>query len=327
MPTQDFGIYADALTEGTEVSSTGGGRHVTLFASELICDAVEGTAIKGWPCVFGLTALKQVGICLRSTSTATDRVAIDTEGIWNVLVSADDDNGACVVYGGDRLFINVETCIVSKITNIATQIPFGYALGQIASGEDVVIAVKVHQDPNYDTDLQLWKTLDEADPTTNFGAYSAAFKLIVDHDIAQTDGRLCAMSINLEPGDYAIEDIVGTELVTYIGATAIAHSVIGAFVEVQGGSSIAGDWNALSVYSAPGADPGGTAHVVKLESNPGTITWQDSFINFVGDPNFTFYHSGQGTAGASTGTHTTGQAGFLLVNMGGVTRYIALYAS
>ena len=41
MPTLDFGVYTAELEEATEVSSTYEGRHVTMLASELICDAVS----------------------------------------------------------------------------------------------------------------------------------------------------------------------------------------------------------------------------------------------------------------------------------------------
>jgi len=147
MPTQDFGVYPDALTAGTEVSSTYEGRHVTVTAAELLTSDGSGIATKGLPCVFGLIAGNQgVGVCFNS-GTTTDLIAVDTEGIWNLLVSADDDGGAMLVSGGDPLYIHRTTGIISKIRNNATQIPFGYALGQIAAGEDVVIAVKVHWDP------------------------------------------------------------------------------------------------------------------------------------------------------------------------------------
>ena len=157
MPTQDFGVYPDGLTAGTEVSSTYEGRHVTLTAAELLTSAGSGVATKGLPCVFGLISGNQgVGVCFKS-GTTTDLIAIDTEGIWNLLVSADDDGGAMLVSGGDPLYIHRTTGIISKIRDNATQIPFGYALGQIAAGADVVIAVKVHWDPISHTLLDVEK--------------------------------------------------------------------------------------------------------------------------------------------------------------------------
>ena len=36
MPTQDFGVYPDSLTAGTQVSSTYEGRHITIREDEVI---------------------------------------------------------------------------------------------------------------------------------------------------------------------------------------------------------------------------------------------------------------------------------------------------
>jgi len=143
-----FGVYpvADALTAGDEISSTYEGRHITLTAAELLTSAGSGVAVKGLPCVFGLTGLQGVGICLNS-GTTTDLIAIDTEGIWVVDVHAADDGGNVAVAGGDRLYINTTTGVVSKIASAATQVPFGYALGIVASSLTETIAVKVHWDP------------------------------------------------------------------------------------------------------------------------------------------------------------------------------------
>lgn len=147
MPDQDFGVYPDGLTAGTEVSSTYEGRHVTLAASEIV--SPTGTVVKGDPVVFGTVAGNHgVGVAFESEVNATDLIAIDTEGIWNLSVTASDDAGNSLVTGGDPLYINTTTCVISKIRNNATQIPFGYALGQATGdGTALVIAVKVHWDP------------------------------------------------------------------------------------------------------------------------------------------------------------------------------------
>jgi len=148
MPTQDFGVYPDSLTIGTEVSSTYEGRHVTLLASEINHGNVLAVVTKGYPVIFGTVAGNHgVGIALKTEVAGTDLIAIDTEGIWNVSVVANDDAGPSLVTGGDPLFINTTTAVVSKIRNNATQIPFGYALGQVAAAATAVIAVKVHWDP------------------------------------------------------------------------------------------------------------------------------------------------------------------------------------
>lgn len=157
-----FGVYpiADALPASDhQISSTYEGRHVTLTAAELLTSAGSGVATKGLPCVFGLTGLQGVGVCLTS-GTLTDLIAIDTEGIWNLDVHAEDDGGAgSAVAGGDLLYINVATGVISKISNQATQIPFGIAYGIITAGNTERIAVKVHFDPSLDNAKRTYMTV------------------------------------------------------------------------------------------------------------------------------------------------------------------------
>lgn len=154
-----FGVYpvADALAAGDEISSTYEGRHVTLRASEI--RHAGAVVTKGMPVVFGTTGLRGVGIALKTEVLGTDLVAIDTEGIWVVDVYARNDDGNSAVAGGDALFINTTTCEVSKITSIATQIPFGYALGIITGGLTETIAVKVHFDPTVDSQLAMFNAV------------------------------------------------------------------------------------------------------------------------------------------------------------------------
>ncbi len=142
----DWGIYPANLTRGTQVSSTYEGRHITMTAAELRTATAEGTAVKGYPCVFGLVADQMVGICLES-GTLTDLIAVDTEGIWNVSVTANDDDGGSLVSGGDLLYIGIGDGLVSKISNSVTHVPFGWALGSVPSADVEIIAVKVHSFP------------------------------------------------------------------------------------------------------------------------------------------------------------------------------------
>jgi hypothetical protein len=171
MPT--FGVYPayDVLTAGDEVSSTYEGRHVTLLESELIHKAgnVGGFVNKGDAVVFGTVALQGVGVAFKTAVAATDLIAIDTEGIWALPVVASNDNGASAVVGGDPLFINTTTAVISKIKTAATQIPFGYALGAIAAGTHV-IAVKVHYDQKFVPQIgTISQTFARADMTDNAG--------------------------------------------------------------------------------------------------------------------------------------------------------------
>uniref|UniRef100_A0A6M3M1I8 Uncharacterized protein n=1 Tax=viral metagenome TaxID=1070528 RepID=A0A6M3M1I8_9ZZZZ len=148
MPTQAFGLYPAEGTLGDQVSSTYEGRHVTLYASEINHGNVLAVVTKGYPVIFGTIAGNHgVGIAFNTEVAGTDLIAIDTEGIWNVSVVANDDLGASLVTGGDPLYINTTTAVVSKIRDNATQIPFGYALGQVTAAATAVIAVKVHWDP------------------------------------------------------------------------------------------------------------------------------------------------------------------------------------
>lgn len=152
MPTYGTkcGVYPANETAGTEVSSTFEGRHLTFLESELrhpdntgqeAADYVD----KGDPCVVGREI---VGVAFLDGIALTDQISLDSEGIWNLSVLANDDLGAVAVVAGDALFINRTTCIISKIADPAVNTPFGYALGAITSGNTAIIAVKVHFDPS-----------------------------------------------------------------------------------------------------------------------------------------------------------------------------------
>jgi hypothetical protein len=128
---------------------------LTFTESQIIHPThVDGLVDKGDPVVVGD---KIVGVSFKEAAAATDLVAIDTEGIWQLSVTALNDNGASPVVVGDELFINKTTCVISKIRNIATQIPFGYALYPIAASTDV-IPVKVHFDPTVDSQVSMFNT-------------------------------------------------------------------------------------------------------------------------------------------------------------------------
>jgi len=146
MPT--FGVYkaVDGYTAGDEISSTYEGRHITVLESELTHPShTDGLVDKGDPVLIG--SGKAVGVAFKSAAAATDLIAVDTEGIWGLSVVGSDDAGNSAVAGGDRLYINTTTAVISKITDINTQVPFGIALGVVGAGATGVIAVKVHQDP------------------------------------------------------------------------------------------------------------------------------------------------------------------------------------
>ena len=166
MPGTTAGVYIGALTAGTEVSSTYEGRHITMRESELFHPYHADTFVdKGEPVVVQTTTGYIVGVALASASAATDLIAIDTEGIWNLAVYADTDDvwstsqtGA--ITAGDALFINrvttgaitagIGACGISKRRDHATQVPFGFALGSLGDGGEGVIAIKVHNQGSFD---------------------------------------------------------------------------------------------------------------------------------------------------------------------------------
>ncbi len=160
------GVYpvADVESAGDQVSSTYEGRHVTVLESDLI-HPVHGDAFvnKGDPVVFGAGATGQevgVGVAFTSAEAATDLVAVDTEGIWILDVVAANDAGNQAIAAGEQIYINRTTAVLSKIRNVATQIPFGYALGIITSGNTETIAVKVHFDqPDIGGPDRMYKTV------------------------------------------------------------------------------------------------------------------------------------------------------------------------
>ncbi len=145
------GVYIANLTAGTEVSSTGEGRHLTFLASEL--HGPNATIVKGDPVFLEEGTGDIVGVAFQSESAGTDKITIDTEGIWNLSVIALDADGAGVAIApGDALYINVTdtTGTISRNHDPEGNIPFGYALGSITSGNTAVIAVKVHWAPHED---------------------------------------------------------------------------------------------------------------------------------------------------------------------------------
>ena len=163
-----FGVYpvADVLTAGDEVSSTYEGRHLTVYESELFHPYHLDTFVdKGEPVVIENSSGWLVGVAFKSATVDTDLIAVDTEGIWALLVYADTDEvwskeGTGEVIPGDPLFIDrvttgaitdgIGACALSKRRDKSTQIPFGYALGHIAALGQGVIAVKVHNAHAFD---------------------------------------------------------------------------------------------------------------------------------------------------------------------------------
>lgn len=120
---------------GEQVSSTYEGRHISVQEVLLIhADPGDGLVDKGQPVAFW----EGVGIALKSATSTSENVPIDTEGIWRVSVGAIIADIAV----GQSLFISDTGVVSDDPTN--AQAVFGYALQQIIQGNTAIIAVKVH---------------------------------------------------------------------------------------------------------------------------------------------------------------------------------------
>lgn len=177
MPGVQVGVYPGEQTAGTEVSSTYEGRHLTVRDDELIHPVAADTFVnKGDPvvlCDAGAPATygAAVGVALIDGVVAATEVSLDTEGIWNLQVYAENDLGNNAIEIGDRLYIRagdlsgvqsvdgLGDAEISKITDSRTQVPFGYALGSMVAGGEGIIAVKVHWDPSLDNEARQWTTV------------------------------------------------------------------------------------------------------------------------------------------------------------------------
>ena len=109
MPGTTAGVYTGALDAGTEVSSTYEGRHLTVRDDELIhpvhADAFvnKGDPVilcdAGVPTSYGV----QVGVALVSGTEAASWISLDTEGIFNLPVYA-EDNGVAFINKGISVY-------------------------------------------------------------------------------------------------------------------------------------------------------------------------------------------------------------------------------
>ena len=124
---------------GEEVSSTFEGRHVIIQEQELIHPVhADGFVNKGDPVAFW----DGVGVALKSATSATERIEVDTEGIWRLPVSNLGLNNFGDITVGQVLFIDVNGIIMDDwVTSFAI---FGYALQPIDTVRTEIIAVKVH---------------------------------------------------------------------------------------------------------------------------------------------------------------------------------------
>lgn len=291
------GVYGvpDVKDAGDEVSSTYEGRHITMLEGELIHENhIDGMVDKGDPIVVCLyntygTPGKAVGVAFKSAAAITDRIAVDTEGIWALTVYGENDLGNSRVTAGDPLYIDFATnqAIVagvgyggiSKISNPVTNTLFGYALGDVASGGSGVIAVKIHWDPSVDNAKRTWYTAPD-------GAYAYG-----KHHTTIFEG---GQSTGLE---YFDQRVTGTQTGNIYGwgswveiqagylSLAGQLLVAGEFGMYQAGGDVTNNWivleqlqailtenpTRLDIFRVNIAAAGGAAHCVIAAANPTSV--------------------------------------------------------
>jgi hypothetical protein len=249
-----FGAYpvADARVAGTEISSTYEGRHLTFLETEITHSGAFPT--KGIPVVVGNQI---VGVPFTTLTAATQYCAIDTEGIWVIDVVATDDAGNSAVAGGDLLYINTTTCVVSKISNAATQIPFGYALGIITGGNTDTIAVKIHYDPSLDNARQTYRTIAS-------GAYSYGKQFT--GILAAGESTAVALYANAQPSGVQTGGIYAGGIWMEPGATFADNGGLLVGWDVGFWAGGAGEDITSSRVIA-------VQMMVDLAANPGSIAW------------------------------------------------------
>ena len=123
--------YAEA---GEEISSTYEGRHIYVQEVVLVhADPGDELVNKGQPVAFW----EGVGVALKSATSTSENVPIDTEGIWRVSVVAI----AAIVIGQSLFITNAGVVTDDPTSAIAV---FGYSLQTITAPGTEIIAVKVH---------------------------------------------------------------------------------------------------------------------------------------------------------------------------------------
>lgn len=232
---------ATGRSSGDELSSTYEGRHLSIeeslithpYHSDGLVDGGEPVVIKG---ANGNGNI--VGVAFKDAAAVTDFIAIDTEGIWFLTCTAVDDAGNSAIEEGDPLYINNSTCIISKIENETYNIPFGYSLGDLATGTTGVVAVKVHWDP--DPVIDRYRYLSATDDAWSFNITDVS---------AGASGLRRGLYVNyLNDGDKtgsAEVDVIGADL-TIQDDLSYAYC-IGCYV-AQSGNPAIGQIAGLSVY-------------------------------------------------------------------------------
>ena len=125
--------------KGDQVSSDQEGRHVNILEGDLVHPYhADGFVDKGDPVSFGIGwPGLGVGIALKSAAADTDKIPVDTEGIWRCEIAAQWD-----MIVGALVFITSAGVLVDWPPDENSHI-FGYTLQPLLAGTGT-IAVKVH---------------------------------------------------------------------------------------------------------------------------------------------------------------------------------------
>lgn len=278
------GVYpaADVCALGEQISSTFEGRHITLYPDDLSHGSGVTVVTKGRPVWFGEHAVGMPFVTQTAATNLIKQGAIDTEGIWCVDVDGQNDDGASAVTPGQQLYINTTTGVVSKISNQATQICLGYALGNVGSGSTERIAVKVHFDPSLDNAKRTYITVADGEyvygkhHTSIFeGGKSTGLEYFDQQVGGVQTGFIHGWSSWLE----VQTDFVGVGLMV-VGEFAIYDG--------GGGSDISSSWvvllqlqaildanpATLNLFRVNIASPGGVITAVFQAANPGSLNYQ-----------------------------------------------------
>ncbi len=288
-----FGGYqiADAKNPGDEISSTGEGRHLTLTESDLIHPTHAGGIVnKGDPVFFGAGATGDevgVGIALGGgdDTVAGDLIAVDTEGIWSLDVDPTDDAGNSNVAGGEQIFISKTTGVLSKISNVATHAPFGYALGIITAPGVEAIAVKVHFDPPaIGGEERLYKTVTSGDFGFNLrtslagGASEGVGGYVEAHLTAAQTGGLYGFGswINVDAANLLNGGIITPfEGGIYVTSAEAAGRIVFMAQGMYVGSGLIGAPASLHAWRLNVAQAAGPVDALIAAANPESVGYDD----------------------------------------------------
>lgn len=96
----------------------------------------DGLVDSGDPVVQGVI----VGVSLKDGLASTDEVSVDTHGVWDLSVVANDGGDVAVVIG-DQLWIDGATAVINKNS---AKTKYGVALKAITSGATATIPVRIN---------------------------------------------------------------------------------------------------------------------------------------------------------------------------------------